>query len=982
MKNVYLFLIALLVMFIPSAATAADWSYDFENARDSIGKNFHDHSDVHLNGLTWKIYCVRNNDNSYDWADGKGSARIYGTKASADDMPYFEMKDVKAGGIGTVSFDYRAYADHEYSQTEWIVQVTTDDGEHWKTVGQPFTPSMDVQHFEGKASAANGRVRIVRADFDTFDWKDQGFTGAFNIDNLSITDFIQLDPNAAAIETTDDRLQFGTVYKGESSTLPLEVNYRNLKDAITVSLTGDATFSVDQSTIDVGTGTNAATLNITFAPTGYGERSATLTLTSGDATATVLLKGQGARKPGVYTYSGGSGTEESPYLLSTATDIEDLSAAVEEGFTYENKFFSMTQDIDMTDVTGMHPIGNNFGSDGTNVKPFSGTFDGNGHTISHLTLSFTGKDYIGVALFGVTQNATIKNLTLDESTISADAVTAGIAAAMMGGTITNCHVGAGVQVTSRLQAYAGGVACGVLSSPVAISDCSSRATVSCPSMGVAGILANNGVAGSTIERCVNYGALSADMGTCGGIVGIVEGDGTLTVEDCANFGNIDTPENAGGIAGLMSPDGFGSLTIKNSYSSATVSATSNVHPITLTHTGDYTTINIDNCYYNSDLYTADADGVTAKTSADMRTDAFRDLLNNGRQLPWQRRDGINSGYPLPTATAIPDHGAIVADNVVVPVNSYYRMFMTAYGKKTQEYADSLKRFVVKYESDNEDVVAGWGNSFKCVGTGEANMKMRLSKPLPGTSDKFDESQLLDEFTFKATVEEDVDPAFPELNTSWGASLAETMSTEEALGYKPFSDEYWTMHPTIDEDSRKDVEVFSTGNFEFPLLFAYFNSQDQLLGTDMIVSSWERIKTPQINAVSKHLKTLGYTYVGLDEETNQWEMYNKETKSIATCGMVFIQNQSYYYLSLLYEPNDPTGISDVLAAFPNVDIRTSGNMLTIDAKEHAGEPVVITNIAGQRLAASTLHKGANSFRLPASRVVMVKVGSCKAVKVVL
>lgn len=149
--------VGFFIMFLLSAlpVAAADWSYDFETAKKDIGNQFHEHREVTLNDMVWKIYCVRDNYDKMDYANGKGSMRIYGTKASSDGMPYVEMKNNKEGGIGVVSFDYRAYESDKDTQTSWIVQVTVDDGQHWLTIGKPFTPTMEVQTFEAKANKEN-----------------------------------------------------------------------------------------------------------------------------------------------------------------------------------------------------------------------------------------------------------------------------------------------------------------------------------------------------------------------------------------------------------------------------------------------------------------------------------------------------------------------------------------------------------------------------------------------------------------------------------------------------------------------------------------------------------------------------------------------------------------------------------------------------------------------------------------------------------
>lgn len=53
--------VGFFIMFLLSAlpVAAADWSYDFETAKKDIGNQFHEHREVTLNDMVWKIYCVR-----------------------------------------------------------------------------------------------------------------------------------------------------------------------------------------------------------------------------------------------------------------------------------------------------------------------------------------------------------------------------------------------------------------------------------------------------------------------------------------------------------------------------------------------------------------------------------------------------------------------------------------------------------------------------------------------------------------------------------------------------------------------------------------------------------------------------------------------------------------------------------------------------------------------------------------------------------
>ena len=94
-------------------------------------------------------------------------------------------------------------------------------------------------------------------------------------------------------------------------------------------------------------------------------------------------------------------------VRAAETVTEEISSAAElaalGGKNLLGKSYRLTDDIDMTGVS-MSPI----------VKLYDGTFDGNGHTISNLTLS--GSDNVG--LFSeLSSYVTITGLTLKDCTI-------------------------------------------------------------------------------------------------------------------------------------------------------------------------------------------------------------------------------------------------------------------------------------------------------------------------------------------------------------------------------------------------------------------------------------------------------------------------------------------------------------------------------------------------------------------------------------
>lgn len=107
-------------------------------------------------------------------------------------------------------------------------------------------------------------------------------------------------------------------------------------------------------------------------------------------------------------YSGGLGTEEAPYQIATAADMQTLANTVAGGTDYAGVYFSVCQDIDLAGVA-MQPIG-------TATTPFKGVFKGGGYTLSNLTLNLPGSDNVG--LFGYASSANISNFFLKSVNIT------------------------------------------------------------------------------------------------------------------------------------------------------------------------------------------------------------------------------------------------------------------------------------------------------------------------------------------------------------------------------------------------------------------------------------------------------------------------------------------------------------------------------------------------------------------------------------
>jgi len=149
----------------------------------------------------------------------------------------------------------------------------------------------------------------------------------------------------------------------------------------------------------------------------------------------------------------GSGSSTDPYLIPSADVWNYLADKVSAGNTYSEKYFQLTEDIgtEQEPITRMIGI---FSSTESDCRPFSGTFDGNGHT---LTVNYSSNDYeTRTALFSYVKGATIKNLI-----VTGNCGTAGRAAGIVGECSTLCTVTNCVSsVTISGGPYIGGISIG------------------------------------------------------------------------------------------------------------------------------------------------------------------------------------------------------------------------------------------------------------------------------------------------------------------------------------------------------------------------------------------------------------------------------------------------------------------------------------------------------------------------------------------
>ena len=246
------------------------------------------------------------------------------------------------------------------------------------------------------------------------------------------------------------------------------------------------------------------------------------------------------------------------------TWVAEAHKSVEEGYACN---LTLETDIVLPAVadgeSNWTPIGNYAGTYTPNH--YNGNIDGNGHTISNLTVNTTvsGAGFIGQINGGYIKNLNFANVNI-KSTSSNVAVCAGVVSAMAV-RIENCHVLSGtVQASGYVAAIAGRDDSSNPSHSYIVLNCSNRAAVTGNGKYVGGIAAY-----MSCENCQNYANVTNNSNSdyTGGIAGQgkVRGStntanvsgysrtggitGTDDAENCSNSGNVTGYESVGGISG-------------------------------------------------------------------------------------------------------------------------------------------------------------------------------------------------------------------------------------------------------------------------------------------------------------------------------------------------------------------------------------------------------------------------------------------------
>lgn len=347
------------------------------------------------------------------------------------------------------------------------------------------------------------------------------------------------------------------------------------------------------------------------------------------------------------------------YYIRTYEDLFQIAAAIQNGHKEAAAYhYILANDITFPEDAAWNiPIG-------SSAVPFTGTFDGKGHTISGLKANVSNISNFG--LFGVLKDATVTDLHL----ANADIYTQNAMVGTLCGRAANSYI-ANCTASGKVSGYtiwmAAGGLCGVAES------------------------------GTVIENCINYCSMQTQLNNVGGICGNNSGQ----IRYCANFGNIrsynpvdedfwEHDANAGGITG---------------YNHGTVRSCYNVGTITDEATGYNDTICLGNAAINS-YYLYSKATSAGRTAAQFASGQVAWELNNGvtdgTQIWYQNLDNGLTPDRYPTLT---DNGRNAVYKVDLENKTYTNTRVNSDGYIEIGTAEELMQFADFVNAGNQDAFA-------------------------------------------------------------------------------------------------------------------------------------------------------------------------------------------------------------------------------------------------------------------------------------
>jgi hypothetical protein len=372
-------------------------------------------------------------------------------------------------------------------------------------------------------------------------------------------------------------------------------------------------------------------LHITFDPTAVASYSETLTVvyentvTNAQHTMTLSIDGEGIphpfdndTTPSCIAANGDVGNEYCVYDLEELNRIRD----------YADKHFILTDDIPITGAC----------NDFVPIPNFTGTLDGQGHTISDFCYSDNGVWSVGLFANIAGASAEVKNLILDDFIANGADQVGALAGVITGGnfesitvnnpTVTSQGAGneyvdsgggglvgfvVGTDVTTMdtivvngglinsMDCNAGGIVGRMANVNSVLSNASASATITGYQI-IGGLVAY--LYGGSVTDSIATGDVTATSGMCiGGFAGGTQH--AVSIDNSSATGDVTAGAGWGGVAGFVGCANSAATSISNSFSTGTVNSPANstggfvgANGASLTFSDCYTTSNVNGGSYS------------------------------------------------------------------------------------------------------------------------------------------------------------------------------------------------------------------------------------------------------------------------------------------------------------------------------------------------------------------------------------------------
>lgn len=323
-------------------------------------------------------------------------------------------------------------------------------------------------------------------------------------------------------------------------------------------------------------------------------------------------------------FAGGNGTPQSPYLVETEEQLSAVRLRLDANYR-------QIDDIFIAAETWV-PIGDF--ADNNIQNTFRGTYDGNGHTITGI--SIIGGERIG--LFGtITNGAVLRNIGLEEVNLRDAGFYSGtLVGVASNSTVTNCYAIGNMTAENRSGALIG------VAQGSQITDCWTSVeftTTIGPSGGLIGTVSHNTV----VTRCISRGSTISTQAATQDIGGLIGWVNSGVISNSYSRSRVTTHQTASNVGGLI---GRNQGTVSNTFAlGRIVSGDNSVGGLIGNNTG-----NVTGSYWNTDTTEReDSDGGEARNTEQMMYPYEGDntYINWDFDNIWFHDENrqYNSGYP-------------------------------------------------------------------------------------------------------------------------------------------------------------------------------------------------------------------------------------------------------------------------------------------------------------------------------------------------